>query len=404
MSYASSEFAERRRETAETTRRRLVAHLAAGGTTDMATSMLENDAHAYTDPDRLACEKALIFERTWLLAGLSGDVAGPGDCLLFDEIGPSVLIVRGRDGQLRAFRNLCRHRASMLVTRGDDGRCARRERLSCPFHGWTYDLDGSLVGVPGRDGFDRIGSGSHDLLPAAVAEWGGLVLVRVDDARTPYDADRHLGRFAPELAQLELGGLVPVRTSRLSAKTDWKLALDTYCEGYHFGVLHRSSIGLSHHSNVAVFDDFSPHWRIAFAERSLDELVGRPESQWPAPALGGIYFIFPGTVIVYGALRGGEPCVRVFRLFPGERAGTTTCCITVYAPRSVTQDSARVAREFAYDDAESEISREDYKMAVEAYRNLKLAPEGFKVVYGRNEPALQAFHRAVAERLADVSR
>lgn len=399
----SSELRKRRHATAQSTRRRLVAHLAAGGTTDMAASVLENDRSVYTDPSRAERERALIFRNTWLLAGLSGDVPEPGDCLLFDQVGPSVLIVRGRDLRLRGFINMCRHRASMLVTRGKDGRCARRDRLSCPFHGWTYDLDGKLIGVPGSDGFERIEPGTRDLLPATVAEWHGLIFVRTGEQGEPHDAGAHLGRFAPEIEQLELGALVPIRSSRVAAETDWKLALDTYCEGYHFGVLHRSSIGLSHHSNVAVFDDFFPHWRIAFAERTLDELVGRPQSQWPDAVFGGVYFIFPSTVIVYGTLRSGDACVRVFRLFPGDRSGRTTCCITVYAPPAVAHDTERVAHEFAYDDAESEITQEDYKIAEEAYRNLLHAPQGFRLVYGRNEPALQAFHRAVAVHLGDAS-
>ncbi len=398
---ASSEHSLRRRETALDMRRRLVAHVAAGGTTDTAPGTMENDRTAYTDPRRAELEKQRLFRELPLLAGLSGDVPEPGNCLLFDEVGPSILIVRGNDRRLRAFLNMCTHRGTRLVSADDDGKCPRRQRLTCPFHAWSFDLEGALANVPGREGFDGADFSRRRLVPVPVVEWEGLIFVQNGSLNASPDVAAFLGTFAPELTQLELGELEPVRYGRLSAETDWKLALDTYCEGYHFGTLHSSTIGQSHHSNVAVFDEFGPHWRVGFAARTLDTLVGKPESDWPEPEFSGVYFLFPNTIIVVGELGAGETCARVFRLFPGDRAGTMSCHISVYASRSVARDASRVERDFASDDIESEITEEDYQVATQAYRNLQHAPDGFRVVYGRNEPALQAFHRAVADRIAD---
>lgn len=392
---------QRRRHTALEMRRRLVAHVAAGGTTDHAEGTLENWPSAYTDPERAVRERLLLFQGQPLLAGLSRDVPDPGDCLVFEEVGPSVLIVRGQDGKLRAFLNMCSHRASRLVQPEEQGKCPRRAWITCPFHGWSFDLEGRLVGMPGSEGFDGIDPSSRGLIPMPVEECHGLIFVQASTMSDHLDIPAFLGRFAPELAQLELDVLVPVRHSLLNANTDWKLALDTYCEGYHFGILHRTTIGKSHFSNVAVFDDFSPHWRIGFAERSLQALVGQPESDWPEPSFTAIYFLFPNTVIVMGELETGDSYLRLFRLFPGERPGTMSCRISVYASPSVARDKDCAGWAFALDDAVSEITLEDYEVAEQAYRNLLHAPEGYKVIYGRNEPALQAFHRAVAQRIGE---
>ncbi len=397
----STGFGEQRELAARRMRRRLVAHLAAGGTTDAADTTRRCDRSAYVDSGVALRERQRLFLQLPLVAGLSRDVPSPGDVLLFEEVGAPILIVRGKDGAVRGFLNMCTHRASRLVSPHTDRRGTSRERLVCPFHGWSFDLEGKLVGVPGFAGCgDAEPSGRH-LVPVPVAERHGLVFVQPAPTRRTIDVAAYLGAFASEMAQLELDALEPIRHGVFAASTNWKLALDTYCEGYHFGVLHRATIGRSHHSNVAVFDDFAPHWRLAFAERSLDALVGRPESEWPPARYDGVHFIFPNTILVVGSLGTGEMWARMFRLFPGADAGTMVCCIGVYAPACVARNAERVAREFGCDDAESDVTREDYAIAVDAYRNLQYAPEGFELVFGRNEPALQAFHRAIDQRMGE---
>ncbi|MDZ7752614.1 MAG: aromatic ring-hydroxylating dioxygenase subunit alpha [Gammaproteobacteria bacterium] len=390
----------RRRQTAAGMRRRLLAHLAAGGTTDCAAAAMTNDRNVYIDPARAEREKDRLFRALPLVAGLSCDVAEPGDCLLFEAVGASAAIVRGDDGELRGFLNMCVHRGARLLGPNETGRCSRHRQLVCPFHGWAYDLHGRLVGVPGRAGFDDAVLAGRRLVSVAVAERHGLVFVQLRGATI--DVDRHLGDLAAQLVDIEFEDLAPIRHSRLQAATDWKLAMDTYCEGYHFGVLHRDSIGDAYHSNVAIFDAYGPHWRLGFAERTLDPLLDRPEGAWPVPAFNAVYCLFPNVVVVAGELEGGNACLRMFRLFPGARPGTMSCHIAAYATRSVADDNTLVERYFAQDDAESPITHEDYAMAEAAYANALAAPDGFRFVYGQNEPALQWFHRAVAERMGET--
>ena len=388
---AESAAAARRSAIARSARRRLMAHIEAGGSTDLAETPLENEAKVYTDPDRLALERREIFLKVPLIAGCSQDIPNPGDILLFDELGRSIIVLRGGDGHVRAFFNMCPHRGTRLIdARGSCGK-THRTVLTCPFHAWCFDLEGNLVAMPGRDGFSGIALPRLTAVPAAEAH--GLIFLSLDLSRDPLVVDEHLGSFADELEQLELASLAALRGSSLEAACNWKLAIDTYCESYHFGVLHSSTIGRTHLANVAAFDAFGRHWRAHFAEKSLARLIGVREADLPPPEFAAVHFIFPNTIIVAGS-SGGGMLVRMFRLFPGQTPDSTVCRIAVYG---VQTPSAEDAAPGFIDEARNVVTEEDYGIAIGAQANLAVAPAGFRVIYGRNEPGLQAFHRAVAE-------
>ena len=132
----------------------------------------------YSDPAVLRLERERIFRRAWQYAGRTGQVAEPGAFFTCDAGGLPIVVVRGKDDGLRAFLNVCRHRGS-LVCEGE----GRRETLQCPYHAWTYDLDGSLRAAPRTDrepGFDRSDLG---LRPVAVDAWGPFVFVNPDSGR-----------------------------------------------------------------------------------------------------------------------------------------------------------------------------------------------------------------------------
>jgi nitrite reductase/ring-hydroxylating ferredoxin subunit len=379
--------------------RRLVAHIAAGGTTDLAPSLMENDPSAYVDSDHAEREKRELFLKLPLVAGLSQDIPRVGDILLSDDTDSPIIIVRQEDGGLLGFLNMCTHRGSRLISTSRNAACPVTNRLTCPFHGWTFDLAGGLCGLPGYQSFGSIDVSRHHLSRVPVSEWCGLVFVQATPGTGTLDVEKYLDSFAPELAQLELTRAAPLKSSVLHAKTNWKLALDTYCEGYHFARLHASTIGQTHYSNVAVFDGFEPHWRIYFPERSLARLLSLPESEWPDMEYGGIHFIFPNTVIVAGSLESGAGFMRMFRIFPGSAPGEMTCHISSYvlADGAVEHPPSDIRSD--QPDVESIVTQEDYQVAVDAYSNLAHAPPGFKLVYGRNEIALQAVHQSIRRAL-----
>ena len=189
----------------------------------------------YSDPAVLLLERERVFRRTWQYAGRSGQVAEPGSFVAGDAGGVPVVVVRDRDGALRAFLNVCRHRGS-LVCEGE----GRRETLQCPYHAWTYGLDGSLRSAPRTDreaDFDRDALG---LVQIPVDTWGPFVFVNPDPDAAP--RAETLGE-QPELgaAAGRAGGALPVHhRSHSEYEANWKVCAENFLECYHCQVAHPS--------------------------------------------------------------------------------------------------------------------------------------------------------------------
>jgi choline monooxygenase len=192
-------------------------------------------AEWYIDPRVAALERRTVWSRTWQLVGRAAQVAQPGEFVTAEVGGEPVLVVRGNDGVLRGFFNVCRHHAAAVMT----APCGKVDRLRCPYHGWTYDLAGQLRGVPEFDGvceFDRAATG---LVPLAVATWEGLVFVHLD--ADPLPLERYLGELVGQVAPLGLGALQFCERREYSLACNWKVFVDNYLDGgYHVPHLHRS--------------------------------------------------------------------------------------------------------------------------------------------------------------------
>lgn len=387
-------WAARRKQVSRMMQRRAVAH-AAAGTTDMAPAPFANRASVYTDPVRFAAEvKGLFGGDMPLVAGLSADMPNAGDRMLFEETGVPIVIMRGKDGVARAFLNMCTHRGAKLTKD-----CNPAARLTCPFHAWTFDLEGKLIGQPGARGF--VGHDKADLGLVAVPchEWNGLIFVQPRAGATPVDIEAFLGDFAPELAQLELGRAEPVKAGEMRANSNWKFALDTYGESYHFATLHASTIGQTHFNDMTVYDQFGRNHRVSFPDKGALALASLPESEWPDVDYGGVHYLFPNTVLFIGSIEPGKGFTQIFRLFPGESPGKMVTKFAVYAPKGVQSDQHRAECEYAFDATAQVVSTEDYVIAADGWTNMAAAPTELRIIYGANEIALPGVHRAIADAI-----
>ncbi len=372
--------------------RRMVA-LVADKTTDLAPAPMPLPKSVYIDEARFAAERDRLFLGGPVVAGLTGDIPEPGDVMVFDAAGPSILVMRGKDGLARAFFNMCTHRGAKLIEESEPWR-GHMSRLTCPFHAWTFDNAGALVGQPSKASFANCDIGGRNLVELPCVEAQGLIFVRPGGGDA-IDIDAHLGEFADVLAMIELHRAVPVKKGILTAESNWKFALDTYGEGYHFGRLHASTIGQTHYSDIACFYPFGRHHRIGFPDKGIGELVGRDEAEWPLSEYGGVHYLFPNTIVFFGAVVPGVYFTQVFRLFP-DSVGKTRCQFAVYAPFGIHSDDYRDTCTMAYDVTAEVVQTEDYRVASAGYANLMTAPEGFEVVLGANEVALQAVQRHIA--------
>lgn len=393
----------RQRATMLEIQRRLIAHLAAGRTTDFAAAPYQVAARVFTDPTRLEAERRELFLKLPMLAAFTSDMPNPGDVVVFEAAGPSILIARGRDGQVRAFLNRCSHRAAKL-TKG----CSKARLLTCPFHGWSYDLQGRLVGLPGEAAFADLDRATLGLTPVPAAEWCGLIFVKAHPGEEEIDVEGYLGPLAPELRQLDIAHTAPVRKHRIDLEANWKFAQDTFFEGYHFATVHPQTIAQTAISNVMVHDEFGPHQRVMMASQGWVDYVGHPEGEWRTPPYEGIHLIFPNTIFYSGhadRFAGSDADRQIFgcwRSFPGATPGESFTLMATYRPKDADEPEDVAFYEQVSDFIMKVVETEDYSLCAEAQANLETGPADAPIVFGRNECANQAIHQRIAEAVGEV--
>lgn len=363
--------------------------------TPLAKSPLVLHKSVYTSEKRHEAEKEHVFLNLPLVAGLTGDLPNAGDMIVFDAAGPSILVMRGKDGIARAFLNMCMHRGAKLIEDTEPW-SGTSKTVSCPFHAWTYSTSGQLMGQPGKEGFAKCEIGERNLVELPCTEYLGLIFVRANRDGGLIDAKAHLGDFAERLELLELGRAQSVKKGILHAESNWKYALDTYGESYHFSTLHKSSIAKVNYNNMCVYEAFGPHHRVQYPKFFVGDLVEKPESDWPEIIYSGVHFLFPNTVIYFGAINPGEFFTQVFRLFP-DGVGKTRCHFAVYAPFGLEDESQRAMCETNYDLTARVVVDEDYRVASHGYANLVTAPDDFSIVIGANEIGLHKFHHHISD-------
>ena len=214
---------------------------------DLASTLIPD---AYCSPEFFALEQDRVFADGWVGVGLVSDVEGPGRCVVVEVAGRSIIVVRNRQGILRAFHNVCRHRATRLLD-ADARAVGHRHRIRCPYHSWTYDTDGACLGTPlfeGSDvppgqepifdtstarGFDKA---DHGLLPVSVDRWGFVLFVNLSPDPAPLSVA--LGDLPQRFADYGLESWVPQRRRTYDVAANYKLVGENFMEYYHLPWVH----------------------------------------------------------------------------------------------------------------------------------------------------------------------
>jgi phenylpropionate dioxygenase-like ring-hydroxylating dioxygenase large terminal subunit len=372
--------------------RRMIEH-AKSSTTDVAPGVMFNDVSVYTDSQRHELELQHLFHGMPQVVCLSSDLPDPGSYRLFDDTGVPIFVMRGKDGVVRAFLNICPHRGARLL-RETEGRV---NRITCRFHGWSFDVQGQKGIVTQEEHFLGAVDEHRHLIPCPAAERHGLVFVKTVPNST-MDIDAHLGTFAAELEKLDLDESRKVCDGELVVNCNWKYALDTYFENYHFAVLHKNSLAPLFPSTMSLYDTWGPHHRLVFPPREAWDWVNQPESQWKSDTISTPYFIFPNTIVYLGSLKPEQAYVTTFRMYP-RGVGEMVTRMTTYAPHGVDSAEYRAEIESAFRALVQLVQDEDYSVTGESWHNFKFLPKGSRVVYGRQELAVQHAHQWIARSI-----
>lgn len=262
-------------------------------------------AWTYRSPALFEMEKRLLFHSHWQIAGHISDVPNPGDFLSFDIVDERVLIVRGKDGEVRAFHNLCRHRGARIVS-STHGHC--KNALVCPFHGWVYNLDGTLRGPARPDSFGDMDRSNFGLKPVELEIWFGFIFVRIKPGPQPSVAEM-MAVHENDLACYRLEELVPAYGFWAGdpLPVNWKSVRDVDNEGYHVAMAHPALQDLygANYTDQIYADGMSsshaPYNRHAGRRWSVRNYIAiAPEQTWLPEhkrRLWGYYGLFPNAVI-----------------------------------------------------------------------------------------------------------
>ncbi|MCZ6598880.1 MAG: aromatic ring-hydroxylating dioxygenase subunit alpha [Planctomycetota bacterium] len=199
----------------------------------------------YTDADFLVRERETVFRRSWLYAGRVDELTEPGSHLAVDVLGDGYFVVRGEDGELRGFHNVCRHHAARLV----EGHGCKPE-LVCPYHGWTYSLDGALTKAPRSAGLADFERESFGLVPIEVETWGPWVFLHAGEPAA--GVGEKLADLTRHLDPASLTGLRRVASKSYTMRCNWKVFVDNYLDGgYHIAHLHH---GLASQLDLSTYE------------------------------------------------------------------------------------------------------------------------------------------------------
>jgi choline monooxygenase len=188
----------------------------------------------YIDPRIADLEQQTVFSRTWQVMGRADQVEKPGQFVTATVAGEPLVAVRGNDGVLRAFYNVCRHHAAAVVTES----CGQASLLHCPYHGWNYGLDGALKGMPEFDGVKNFERKDNGLIPVRIETWEQFVFVNLDNDAA--SLTEFLGGLVKRVAPLGLNKLHYLTTKSYDIHCNWKVFVDNYLDGgYHVPHLHK---------------------------------------------------------------------------------------------------------------------------------------------------------------------
>jgi phenylpropionate dioxygenase-like ring-hydroxylating dioxygenase large terminal subunit len=358
--------------------RRVLEHLERKTTDSASAPSFESVASYTANHER---EVATLFRKLPLAIGHASQVPNPGDFFTHDLSGVPLLVVRERDGELAGFLNVCRHRGTRL----EMAPCGEAKKaFTCPYHAWSYALDGKLLHVPHERGFDR--TQSRDLVRVPLRAIAGLIFV----APSP-DAHAVGDWLGPLAADLDGFGLTTSHVYAPQSQTralGWQLAIDVFLESYHLQSAHRDSIYPMFFDNLGLVDPSGPHLRNVFPKRSIKTLAERPEAEWKLRTHANVLFhLFPNTLILV------EPDhAAVLHLWP-QGPGHSLLQSYTLIPEPAVTDKART-----YWDKNNAILynaiAEDFALGESIQRGLASGANR-EFAFGAFEHALEHFHRQI---------
>jgi phenylpropionate dioxygenase-like ring-hydroxylating dioxygenase large terminal subunit len=366
-----------------------VLHHVKNGTTDVSAQPAGFSRTIYSSEERLASEREAIFRRFPLVVGFSSQLGAPGSYLTHDLTGVPLLVVRGGDGVVRGFLNSCRHRGAKVATQPNGTGC---RRFVCPYHAWSYDLDGKLHSITEKRCFPNVDPAQSGLVQLACAERHGIIFV-VPTPGIELDIDAYLGDFGRDFESFGLDKYHVSATKIVPGNIDWKLMVEANQESYHINFLHGRTAGRRYRDQCSLADFSPPHSRSVLVHASTGRApMSDDKSRWRLLEHADlVYLIFPNTLTLWA----GDG-VQVITTFPQGRGQAIMQGARLDPPHATTRAAKEYAAAF-YGNYWQTIL-EDLRVS-ETIQAGASAPTEALLQLGGNEVTISEFHRHIERAL-----
>ena len=361
---------------------------------------MKTPAETYTSEDRFETEWKTFFQEHPQIIGMSGDLAEANSFFTVNDFGSSIIATRDPAGKFKAYANVCSHRGAEI----EQERRGVKSKFSCPFHGWTFNNQGSLVGYPQSKQFGEIDKDCYGLTELPCLEKYGFLWVHPNSKGEINLKDLLGDKLEEEFSAWDFDKLIFSNEEEYQTDMNWKLAIDTFGETYHFSVLHKDSLFQSFHGNCQMFDSFKKNGRLILCKRDIDEMRKLPEKDWKiCTGTLPVYYLFPN--IIFMPTPEGAFLVREYPLENSPHKSVSKISFYFYPEALEAANKMGVSPETGLNPLEelysafgSVIRDEDYVVAASSHKGLKSGNLDF-LTFGRNEPALHHYHNTYREAL-----
>lgn len=353
--------------------------------TALADDVLEVPIESYLDRNLWQQEVDRLFKRLPIVACLASELPAPGTYFAQTLVGVPLLVTRDSQGKVNAFLNVCSHRGAKVAPEAECS--AKANRFTCPYHAWTYDNTGKLLGVQDPALFGNVDRATHGLTRLQADERLGMVFVILTPGVT-MNIDDYLSGisecFGDHADKLRFVGARTVKAGH------WKLVVEGHMESYHFSQLHRTSIAPFMMSNCSASDKFGSHNLITFCAKSLVAMADTPEKDWRPIEDDHIqpqFHFFPGTLVTQF-----REAMLVQMIRPGDIPETSTNRLALAAGANSHIDLDKL------DYTARLVEKEDYSLSHDIWQGMT-AGARTSVMFGKNELSAHHFHEILDSHL-----
>lgn len=377
--------------------RRAIEHLK-NDTTDQFDEVAYFEPSEFTDPELAERERELVFGRVPSIVAHSSEIPKTYDFKTIRMPRNNVIISRQKDGSVKALVNLCRHRGALL----ENEECGKRRLFSCPYHRWSYDIDGSLRTITRDNTVGELDRSQLGLVELPVEERHGFIWL-VDRAGAEIDVASWLGPEMDEiLAGYDLGRLTCIRSEGFEEPVNWKVMQDAFLDGYHIQYAHPNTAAKYIHTNVMAFEDFGNHCRFVAPRKTIDRwLEENPGDRSLVDYVTETHFLGPNVTLLK------QPDHFQLLTFRPHPESPTDCTMEMRLMVPSAEEAGLDTEKWEALWAKNwqilidVLHEEDFPVLRDSQKGMA-SRSGGRMVLGRNEVANQLFRRMMAELLQEA--